>query len=53
MSVRPRKDRKIMFLRRKAVKRALITAVILCATYGLYSFYICEPQEYRNNRYKL
>lgn len=39
---------------RKAAKRAIITAILLCALYGVYVFYIGgEPLEYRNNRYKM
>ncbi|XP_031634268.1 uncharacterized protein LOC116347703 [Contarinia nasturtii] len=42
-----------MLLMRKSAKRAILTAFILCAIYGVYVVFIGEPPEFRNNRYKI
>lgn len=45
---------RIMLLMRKAAKRIIFLALLLCILYGCYTFFLSgEPLEYQNNRYKL
>lgn len=43
-----------MLLIRKAAKRIIVIALLLCALYGCYTFYLSgEPLEYQNNQDKM